>query len=224
MSKVFLAHLVAALSILGAHAASSATPTSSGMKTILVLGDSLSDGFQLKRSEAYPALIANKLRDAGLNLQVTNASATGGTTEGGLERLPAHLKRKIDIFVLELGINDAFRGVPVEQIQNNLQQIIDRVKARNPDVHVVIAGMQLPNYGADDYVSAFGKMFGELATKNGAALVPYLLDGVAGDPSLNLPDGIHPNAGGQKILAENVWRVLEPIVRETAVEPSSHVR
>jgi acyl-CoA thioesterase-1 len=224
MSKVFLAHLVAVLSMLCAHAASSSTPTSSGMKTILVLGDSLSDGFQLKRSEAYPALIANKLRDAGLNLQVTNASATGGTTEGGLERLPAHLKRKIDIFVLELGINDAFRGVPVEQIQNNLQQIIDRVKARNPDVRVVIAGMQLPNYGADDYVFAFGKMFGELATKNGAALVPYLLDGVAGDPSLNLPDGIHPNASGQKILAENVWRVLEPIARETAVEPSSHVR
>jgi len=224
MSKVFLAHLVAALSILGAHAASSATPTSSGMKTILVLGDSLSDGFQLKRSEAYPALIANKLRDAGLNLQVTNASATGGTTEGGLERLPAHLKRKIDIFVLELGINDAFRGVPVEQIQNNLQQILDRVKARNPGVRVVIAGMQLPNYGADDYVSAFAKMFGELATKNGAALVPYLLDGVAGDPSLNLPDGIHPNASGQKILAENVWRVLEPIARETAVDRSSHVR
>jgi acyl-CoA thioesterase-1 len=224
MSKVFLAHLVAAVSILCAHAAWSATPTSLGMKTILVLGDSLSDGFQLKRSEAYPALIANKLRDAGLNLQVTNASATGGTTEGGLERLPAHLKRKIDIFVLELGINDAFRGVPVEQIQDNLQQIIDRVKARNPDVRVVIAGMQLPTYGADDYVSAFGKMFGELATKNGAALVPYLLDGVAGDPSLNLPDGIHPNASGHRILAENVWRVLEPLARETAVEPSSHVR
>ena len=194
------------------------------MKTILVLGDSLSDGFQLKRSEAYPALIANKLRAAGLNLQVTNASATGGTTEGGLERLPPHLKRKIDIFILELGINDAFRGVPVDQIQNNLQQIIDRVKARNPDVRVVIAGIQLPNYGADDYVSAFGKMFGDLATKNGAALVPYLLDGVAGDPSLNLLDGIHPNAAGQKILAENVWRVLEPIARETAVDPSSHVR
>ena len=194
------------------------------MKTILVLGDSLSDGFQLKRSEAYPALIANKLRDAGLNLQVTNASATGGTTDGGLERLPAHLKRKIDIFILELGINDAFRGVPVGQIQNNLQQIIDKVKARNPDVRVVIAGMQLPNYGTDDYVSAFGKMFGELATKSGAALVPYLLDGVAGDPSLNLPDGIHPNADGQKILAENVWRVLEPIAREAAAEPASHVR
>ena len=224
MSKVFFAYLVAGLSILCAQAAWSATPTPSAMKTILVLGDSLSDGFQLKRSEAYPALIANKLRAAGLNLQVTNASATGGTTEGGLERLPPHLRRKIDIFILELGINDAFRGVPVAQIQNNLQQIIDRVKARNPDVRVVIAGMQLPNYGADDYVSAFGKMFGELATRNGAALVSYLLDGVAGDPLLNLPDGIHPIASGQKILAENVWRVLEPIARETAVEPSSHVR
>jgi len=224
MSKVFLAHLIAGLSILCAQAALSAAPTSSGMKTILVLGDSLSDGFQLQRSEAYPALIANKLRAAGLNLQVTNASATGGTTEGGLERLPPHLKRKIDIFILELGINDAFRGVPVEQIQNNLQQIIDRVKARNPDVRVVIAGMQLPNYGTDDYVSAFGEMFGKLATKNDAALVPYLLEGVAGDPLLNLWDGIHPNAAGQKILAENVWRVLEPIARETAAEPSSHVR
>jgi acyl-CoA thioesterase-1 len=106
--------------------------------------------------------------------------------------------------------------VPVDQIQNNLQQMIDMVKARNPNVRVVIAGMQLPNYGADDYVSAFGKMFAELAAKNGAALVPYLLDGVAGDPSLSLPDGIHPNAAGQKILAENVWRVLEPIAREVA--------
>lgn len=194
------------------------------MKKIFVLGDSLSEGFQLKPSEAYPLLLADKLRGAGLNFQVTNASAIGGTTEGGLERLPAHLKRKIDIFILELGINDAFRGVPVDQIRANLQAIIDQVKARNPSVRVVIAGMQLPNYGADDYVSAFGKMFGEVATKNGAALIPYLLEGVAGNPSLNLPDGIHPNAAGQKILAENVWHVLEPVARETAAGPSSRVR
>jgi acyl-CoA thioesterase-1 len=135
------------------------------------------------------------------------------------------LKRKIDIFILELGINDAFRGVPVDQIQNTLQQIIDKVKARNPDVRVVIAGMATPKaLGADDYVSAFGKMFAELATRNGALLVPYLLEGVAGDPSLNSPDGIHPNAAGQKVLAENVWRVLEPLAREAAAEPASHVR
>jgi len=201
--------LVTTLSLVLAQLVSTAE-----MKTILVFGDSLSDGFMLKRSEAYPALLAKKLHAAGLNFQVTNASAAGGTTEGGLERLPPHLKRKIDIFILELGINDAFRGLSVDEIQNNLQQIIDKVKARNPNVCVVIAAMQLPNYASDDYVSAFGKMFADLAAKNGAALVPYLLEGVAGDPALNLPDGIHPNAAGQEILAENVWRVLEPIARE----------
>jgi acyl-CoA thioesterase-1 len=204
-----IAAFLAILSIVLAQGVSAAE-----MKSILVFGDSLSDGFMLKRSEAYPALLAKKLRTAGLNFQVTNASASGGTTQGGLERLPPHLKHRIDIFVLELGINDAFRGLPVDQIENNLQQIIDKVKARNPNVRVVIAGMQLPNYTADDYVSAFGKMFTDLASKNNAALVPYVLKGVAGDPSLNLPDGIHPNAGGQKILAENVWRVLEPVARE----------
>jgi len=190
-------------------------------KTILILGDSLSQGFGLTPSEAYPMLLAKKLRVAGLNFQVTNASAAGGTTEGGLARLPGHLKRKVNIFILELGINDAFRGVPVNQIQNNLQQIIDKVTARNPRVRVVIAGMQLPNYAADDYVSAFGKMFADLAAKNGAALVPYLLQSVAGDPSMNLSDGIHPNAAGQKILAETVWHVLEPIARQIAVIPSA---
>ena len=204
-----IAAFLAIWSIIPAQLASAAET-----KSILVFGDSLSDGFMLQRSEAYPALLAQKLDAAGLNFQVTNASAAGGTTQGGLERLPAHLKHRIDILVLELGINDAFRGLPVDQIENNLQQIIDKVKARNPNARVLIAGMQLPNYTADDYVSAFGKMFTDLASKNNAALVPYLLEGVAGDPPLNLPDGIHPNAAGQKILAENVWRVLEPIARE----------
>ena len=185
-------------------------------KTILVFGDSLSDGFMLKRSEAYPALLAKKLRAAGLNFLVTNASASGGTTDGGLERLPPHLKHKIDVLILELGINDAFRGVPIDQIRNNLQEIIDKVKARSPNARVVIAGIQLPGYAADDYVSAFGQMFADLAAKNRTALVPYLLETVAGNPSLNLADGIHPNAAGQKILAENVWRVLEPVAREVA--------
>jgi len=191
-----------------------ATIHASSTKTILVLGDSLSQGFGLAPNEAYPTLLSKKLRAAGLNFQVTNASAAGGTTEGGLERLPAHLKRQIDIFIVELGINDAFRGLPVDQIQTNLQQIINKVKVRNPHVRVVIAGMQLPNYAADDYVSAFGKMFANLAAKNDAALVPYLLQNVAGDPSMNLSDGIHPNAAGQKILAETVWHVLEPVARE----------
>jgi acyl-CoA thioesterase-1 len=199
MSKAFLALIIT--TVVPAQPISSASHDSRRMKTILVLGDSLSEGLGLKPSEAYPELLANKLRAAGLNFEVTNASASGGTTDGGLERLPAHLKYQIDIFILELGINDAFRGVPVDQIQKNLQEIIDKVKARNPDVRVLIAGMQLPNFAGDDYVSTFGKMFSKLAVKNDAARVLYLLDGVAGDPSLTLPDGIHPNAAGQKILA-----------------------
>jgi acyl-CoA thioesterase-1 len=211
-----LAVFLSILSTMLAHV-TSATET----KSILVFGDSLSDGFMLKRSQAYPALLAKKLRAAGLNFEVINASASGGTTGGGLERLPPHLKHRIDIFILELGINDAFRGLSVDEIQNNLQQIIDKVTARNRNVRVVIAGMQLPGYTDDDYVSAFGKMFADIAARNNAALVPYLLQGVAGDPSLNLSDGIHPNAAGHKILAENVWRVLEPVAREVAVIPST---
>ena len=135
--------------------------------------------------------------------------------------MPAHLKHKIDIFIVELGINDAFRDVPISEIRGNLQQIIDFVKARYPNVRIVIAGMQLPNYAADEYVFAFGQIYADLATKNNVALIPYLLEGVGGDPNLNQPDRVHPNAAGQKILAENVWRILEPIAREAAVIPSA---
>ena len=191
------------------------------MKRILVLGDSLSAGFGLKSSQAWPALITDKLRVTGLNFEITNASETGGTTAGGLERLPAHLKRKINIFILELGINDAFRGVPIAQVRNNLQAIIDMVKAKNPNARIIVAGMQLPNYTDDDYVFAFGQLYADVAAKNKAMLIPYLLEGVGGDPNLNQPDHIHPNAAGQKILAENVWRVLEPIAREVAAPVSS---
>src|SRR6476659_6853619 len=179
--KYAVAAFLAMMSLVFAEHAPAAEP-----KAILVFGNSLSGGFMLKSSEAYPALLAKKLRVAGLKFSVTSANATGGTTEGGLERLPPHLKHRIDIFILELGINDAFRALPVDQIQDNLQQIIDKVKTRNPRVHIVIAGMQLPNYTTDDYVSAFGKMFADLAAKNGAALIPYLLQSVAGDPSMNL--------------------------------------
>ena len=209
-----VALLIAFISMLCPHDIHASPRESARLKTIFVFGDSLSDGFGLKRREAYPALLVDKLRAARLPFEVVNASASGGTTEGGLGRLPSHLKRKIDIFILELGVNDAFLGMPVEQIRDNLQEIIDKVKQRNPSARIVIVGMQLPNYSADDYVSAFGQMYPDLAAKNGAALVPYLLAGVGGDPALNLPDQIHPNVAGHKILAENVWHVLEPIARE----------
>ena len=186
------------------------------MKTILVLGDSLSDGFMLPRSQAYPALLAERLRREGMNFEVINASQSGGTSSGGVTRIAPHLKRQIDILVVQLGINDAFRAVPVSDIRANLQSIIDKTKQRYPDCEIVIAGMQLPIETQDGYVRQFGDMYQHLAQRNNAALVPYLLLGVGGDPALNLPDRIHPNAAGQKILADNVWRALEPVARRVA--------
>ena len=191
------------------------------MITILALGDSLTDGFGLSRKEAYPALIAEKMRSANYRFEVINAGSSGDTTAGGLRRLPALLRgKKIDVLILALGINDAFRGVPVEQMRSNLQAIIDQARTRNPGVSIIVAGMQLPLASSDGYVRAFGEMYGTLAEKNHAALVPYLLEGVGGDPELNLPDRIHPNAAGQRVLAENVWRVLEPILGKKAAPPS----
>jgi acyl-CoA thioesterase-1 len=210
--------------LLSSQSVTAASHDSSSVKRILVLGDSLSQGFGLRSSQAYPTLLAEKLRAAGLNFEIVNASQSGGTTEGGLHRLPSHLKRKIDIVVLELGINDAFRGVPIAEIRSNLQAIIDQVKARNLNVRIIIAGMQLPNYAEDNYVFAFGQIYADLAAKNNAALIPYLLEGVGGDPLLNQPDRVHPNAAGQKILADNVWSVLEPIVRDTATESPARVQ
>lgn len=186
------------------------------MKTILVFGDSLSDGFGLRRNEAYPALLVEKLRSAGLKYEVINASQSGGTTDEGLRRLPPHLRRPVDIFILQLGVNDLFRSVPVARIQDNLQTIIDQVRSKNPDVRIIIAGLEVPNYSAQDYVAAFIQMYADLAKENRATLVPSLLEGVGGNPDLTLPDRLHPNAAGQKILAQTVWRYLDPIAREVA--------
>jgi acyl-CoA thioesterase I len=189
----------------------------SQMKTIFVFGDSLSEGLAISPRQAWPMLLVEKLRPIGPNFRVINASASGSTTEGGLRRLPPHLEHPIDIFILELGVNDAFNGISVEQTRANLQSIIDQVKARNPDASVVIVGVQFPIAAPDsEYAAAFVKMFGELAEKNHAALVRNLLEEVMGDPKLNLPDRIHPNAAGHKVLVENVWRVLKPIAREIA--------
>ncbi len=197
---------------------------SPAMRTILMLGDSLTDGFGLSRNQAYPALVTEKLRAAGYRqFEVINAGLSGDTTAGGLRRLPKYLGKKIDVLVLELGINDAFRGVPLDQMRSNLQAIIDRVRERNPKVAIIIAGMQLPAYGADSYVRSFGEMFGELAKENDAGLIPYLLLGVGGDPNLNLSDLIHPNAAGQRILANNVWAALEPLLRKASVSASARV-
>jgi acyl-CoA thioesterase-1 len=197
----------------------------SSVITIVALGDSLTAGYGLSRKQAWPALIAEKMRSAGYEFEIVNAGSSGDTTTGGLRRLPALLRahKKIDIFVLELGINDAFRGVSIEQIRSNLQTIIDQVRARQPDAAIVIAGMQLPNVSSDDYVGAFGGIFRALAEKNRATLIPFFLEGVGGNPELNQWDRVHPNAAGQRVLAENVWRVLKPLLQNTAVPNPAHV-
>ena len=219
-SRALLGALFAILSFPTAHAAKR---DPSNVITIVALGDSLTAGYGLSRQQAYPALIAEKMRAAGYEFDVVNAGSSGDTTAGGLRRLPAILRahHEIDIFIVELGINDVFRGVDLEQIRENLQAIIDQTRARHPNVAVVVAGMQLPGYSSEEYVSAFGSMFASLAKKNRATSIPFFLEGVAGDPSLNQWDRVHPNAAGQRVLAENVWRVLEPILRKRFAAPNS---
>jgi acyl-CoA thioesterase I len=208
--------VITVLVLLAGQTADAARRDASKVITIVALGDSLTAGHGLSRKQAYPALVAEKMREAGYAFEVVNAGSSGDTTSGGLRRLPAILRahKKIDIFILELGINDAFRGVSMEQIRANLQAIIDQVRARYPAASIVIAGMQLPDYSSDDYVGAFGGIFSALAEKNRATLIPYLLEGVGGNPALNQWDRVHPNAAGQRVLAENVWRVLEPLLRK----------
>ncbi len=195
----------------------------SRVRTILILGDSLTDGYGLARKEAYPALLAQKIDALGLDVKVINAGVSGDTSAGGLRRVAQYLDRPIDLFVLELGINDAFRGVPTAQIRANLQTIVDAVRAKNPQAALVIAGMQLPLSGADGYVREFGELFRSLAAKNNATLIPYLLVGVGGDPALNLRDRIHPNAAGQRVLAETVWQALAPLFTKAAKTAAARV-
>lgn len=197
--------------------------SSANMKRIVVFGDSLSAGYLLKQREAWPMLLAEKLRGAGLNYEIDNYSETGGTTKMGLKRLGPHLKSKIDIFILELGINDALISTPLHEIRGNLEQILERVKRANPGVHFIICGMQFPARADESYGERFGKMYVDLAEKYHAAFVPFLLEGVFGNPALNLFDHVHPNAAGHKILVENVWRILKPIARETSNQPVAHV-
>ena len=178
-------------------------------KNILFFGTSLTAGLGLDPTEAYPALIQNKIDSLNLPYKVINGGLSGETSAGGKSRIDWLLKQPVDVFVLELGANDGLRGLPVAQTIKNLQDIIDRVKAKYPKAKLVMAGMQMPpNFGAK-YANDFKSIFPDLARKNNMALVPFLLDKVGGVPKLNQADGIHPTAEGDKILAENVWVVLK---------------
>jgi len=189
-------------------AALAAADTAAARKTILVLGDSLSAGYGVDPDQAWPALLQKKIDAAGLKFKVLNAGVSGDTTADGLQRVDWLLRSKADVLLLELGANDGLRGMPVAATRTNLQAIMDRFRQKYPAIKLVIAGMKMPPNMGFEYVDAFNKIYPELAAKNHAALIPFLLEGVAGKPDLNLPDGIHPTPEGHKIVTENVWAVL----------------
>ncbi len=185
-------------------------------RRILVVGNSIADGYGLTRAQSFPSLIQQKIDSAGLPFEIDNQGISGQTTAGGLNGLEWHLERPVDVLLLELGANDGLRGQPVANVRTNLTAIIERVREDNPASAVVLTGMQMPpSYGAQ-YTSAYRSVFPEVAQEHGAALVPFLLDGVAGIPRLNQRDGVHPTAEGQRIVAQNVWRTLEPVLRARA--------
>ena len=181
-------------------------------KTILFFGNSLTAGYGLDTKESFPSLIQDRLDSLELNYTVINAGLSGETTSGGKNRLDWVLKQKVDVFVLELGANDGLRGIPLKETKANLQIIINSVLEKNSETKIILAGMQIPPNMGQEYTIEFRTIFPDLAEKNDIQLIPFLLDGVAGIPDLNLPDGIHPTADGQKIVRENVWAILEKIL------------
>ncbi len=185
------------------------TSTVSKKKTILFFGNSLTAGYGVDPSEAYPALIQDKIDSLGLNYKVVNAGVSGETTADGSSRIDWILKQPIDIFVLELGGNDGLRGIPLSGTEKNLQSIIDKVKEKYHNAKIILEGMQIPPNMGPDYTTKFREIYPRLAKENQIDLVPFLLKGVGGDPKLNQRDGIHPTADGHKIVAQNVWEILK---------------
>ena len=186
-------------------------------QSIIFFGDSITAGYGLENpDEAFPGLIAARIEAAGLRFRVVNAGLSGETSAGGLRRVDWILRQPCDVFVLGLGGNDGLRGIDPMHIQRNLVAILAKVRAKNPDAALVVAGMQIfPSMG-EDYRGAYQAAFPAAAEAAGAALIPFLLDGVGGVPELNLGDGIHPTAEGHQMVAETVWRVLRPVLEKRA--------
>jgi acyl-CoA thioesterase I len=183
-------------------------------KTIAFLGDSLTAGYGVGKDRAYPALIAQKIREAHMPYEVINAGVSGDTSADGLRRLDWLLQQKIDVLVIALGANDGLRGLATNVLETNLQAIIDKAKTKNPQMRIVIAGMQMPpNLGAD-YEAKFQRVFAAIAQKNNLPLIPFLLADVGGRCELNQADSIHPTEAGQKVIAETVWQTLRPLLEQ----------
>jgi len=181
-------------------------------KNIVFFGNSLTAGYGLNLSEAFPALIQLKLDSLHYPYKAINAGLSGETSAGGKSRVDWILQQPVHIFVLELGGNDGLRGIPLQETMANLQTIIDKVTNKYPDVKILLTGMQIPPNLGKKYADEFRELYPKLAAKNNAAFLPFLLAGVGGDKKLNQQDGIHPTAEGQKIVAANVWEVLKGLL------------
>ena len=188
------------------------TDSAAKKKTIVFFGNSLTAGYGLTPSEAFPAIIQNKIDSLGLPYKVINAGVSGETSTGGNGRIDWILKQPLDVFVLELGANDGLRGIPLSQTRESLQSIIDKVKAKNPAAKLILAGMQIPPNMGVTYTTEFRDIYPGLAMKNGMKLIPFLLEGVGGEAKFNQQDGIHPTAEGHRIVAENIWKELKPML------------
>lgn len=192
-----------------------AAAASSGPRTIVFFGDSLTAGYGLSNpaAEAYPALIEEKIAAAALHYRVVNAGLSGETSSGGLRRVDWILRQPVDIFVLALGANDGLRGIDPALTRSNLDAILTRVHAKYPEARLVVAGMQMPPALGPEFARSFGELFRAVAEKHDATFIPFLLEGVGGKARLNQADRIHPNSAGHAVLAENVWQVLRPLLQ-----------
>jgi acyl-CoA thioesterase-1 len=194
----------------GSRAGGAAEPTAASRPRVVALGDSLTAGLGLSPDQAWPALVQEKIDEAGLDVEVVNAGVSGDTTAGGLRRLDWALDGDVKVLVLELGANDGLRGLPVEQMRNNLSQII--ATARDRDIAVLLCGMEAPPNFGPEYTREFRQVYRDLADRHDVAFVPFFLDGIAGSAALNQADGIHPNEEGTRRVADLVWRSLQPLL------------
>lgn len=185
-----------------------ATPTEK-KKTILFFGNSLTAGYGIDQEDSFSGLVQDKIDSLGLDYRVINGGLSGETTAGGLSRLDWFLEEQPEIFVLELGGNDGLRGIQLSETKSNLEKIIDKVRAKFPETHIILAGMQIPPNMGQEYTDEFREIYPTVAKDKNVTLIPFLLEGVAGDPDLNLPDGIHPTEEGHKIVYKTVWPFIE---------------
>ena len=183
-------------------------------KNILFFGDSITAGYGVGQQQAYPALIQQKIDSLGWHFNVINGGLSGETSAGGLRRIDWMLQKPVALFVLELGGNDGLRGINLQSTKQNLQAIIDKVEQVYPGAKIVLAGMQVPPNLGKEYTRQFKTMYPELARKNDITLIPFLLKGVGGKPSLNQADEIHPNEAGHVIIAQTVWDYIKPLLQQ----------